>query len=53
MGERDARYTLQGMIEADESYFAVEAAEKGKPQKAERGSNTKSTVMILAESTVL
>jgi hypothetical protein len=41
MSERDARHTLQGMIEADEGYFALEAAEKGKPQKSGRGSNTK------------
>jgi hypothetical protein len=53
MGERDARYTLHGMIEADDGYFTVETTEKGKPQKAGRGSNTKSPVMVMAESTVL
>jgi hypothetical protein len=53
MGERDDRYTLQGMIEADEGYFAIETTDKGQPQKAGRGSTTKSTVMVMAESTVL
>ena len=54
MGQRDDRYTLEGMIEADEGYFAVEASavERGK-QKAGRGSKTKSNVMVMAESTVL
>jgi hypothetical protein len=36
MGERDACYTLHGMIEADNGYFTVETTEKGQPQKAER-----------------
>lgn len=27
MGNRDARYTLQGMIEFDEGYFTVESSE--------------------------
>jgi transposase-like protein len=54
MGQRDDRYTLEGMIEADEGYFTVEALEVGgSKQKAGRGSNTKSNVMIMAESTVL
>jgi len=53
MGERDDRYTLQGMIEADEGYFATQAITKNQPQKAGRGSITKSTVMVMAESTTL
>lgn len=54
MGQRDDRYTLEGMIEADEGYFSVQALEvDGSKQKAGRGSNTKSNVMIMAESTVL
>ena len=54
MGERDDRYTLEGMIEADEGYFTIEASEvEQKTQKAGRGSKTKSNVMIMAESTVL
>ncbi len=54
MGQRDDRYTLEGMIEADEGYFTIEAsAHKHRTQKAGRGSGTKSNVMIMAESTVL
>lgn len=54
MGKRDDRYTLEGMIEMDEGYFAIEASEnEHKTQKSGRGSKTKSNVMILAESTVL
>ncbi len=54
MGQRDDRYTLEGMIEADEGYFTVDASklERSK-QKRGRGSKTKSNVMIMAESTVL
>ncbi len=54
MGQRDERYTLEGMIEADEGYFSVEASavERNK-QKAGRGSKTKSNVMVMAESTIL
>jgi hypothetical protein len=48
MGQRYERYTLEGMIEADEGYFTVEpsAVKRGK-QKAGRGSKSKSNVMIL------
>jgi hypothetical protein len=54
MGQRDDRYTLKGMIEADEGYFSVQAPEADiSKQKAGRGSNTKSNVMIIAESTIL
>ena len=54
MGQRDDRYTLEGMIEMDEGYFTIEASEQDhKTQKAGRGSKTKSNVMIMAESTVL
>ena len=52
-GERDARYTLQGMIESDEGYFALEDTENGKPQKSGRGSNAKSAVIVMEESAVL
>ena len=52
MGQRDDRYTLEGMIEMDEGYFTIEASEQAhKTQKAGRGSKT--NVMIMAESTVL
>lgn len=54
MGNRDDRYTLEGMIEMDEGYFTIEASEhKHKTQKAGRGSKTKANVMVMAESTIL
>lgn len=54
MGQRDDRYTLEGMIEADEGCFSVEASTiERKKQKAGRGSKTKSNVMVMAESTAL
>lgn len=54
MGQRDDRYSLEGMIEMDEGYFTIEASEQAhKTQKSGRGSKTKSNVMIMAESTVL
>ncbi len=54
MGQRDDRYTLEGMIEMDEGYFTIEASQQAhKTQKAGRGSKTKSNVMVMAESTVL
>jgi hypothetical protein len=45
MGQRDDRYTLEGMIEV--------SANDHKTQKASRGSKTKSNGMIMAESTVI
>lgn len=54
MGNRDDRYTLEGMIEMDEGYFTIEASDwEHASQKAGRGSKTKSNVMVMAESTVL
>lgn len=54
MGQRDDRYTLEGMIEMDEGYFTIEASEQAhKTQKSGRGSKTKSNTMVMAESTVL
>lgn len=54
MGQREDRYTLEGMIEMDEGYFTIEAsAQDHKTQKAGRGSKTKSNVMVMAESTIL
>lgn len=54
MGNRDSRYTLEGMIELDEGYFTVESSEIEK-QKAKRGRGAagKQNVAILAESTPL
>lgn len=54
MGNRDDRYTLEGMIEMNEGYFTVQASEhEHNTQKTCRGSKTKSNVMVMAESTVL
>jgi hypothetical protein len=54
MGNRDARYTLEGMIEFDEGYFTVESSEI-KQEKGIRGRGAvgKSNVAIIAESTPL
>lgn len=54
MGKRDDNYTLEGMIEADEGYFTIQASDhEHNTQKKGRGSKTKQSVMIMAESTVL
>ncbi len=54
IGNRDARYTLEGMIEMDEGYFTVESSEV-EQQKGIRGRGAagKKNVMIMAESTAL
>ena len=54
MGNRDARYTLEGMIEMDEGYFTVESSdiEKFKGKRG-RGAAGKSNVAIMAESAQL
>jgi ISXO2-like transposase domain len=54
MGNRDARYTLEGMIEMDEAYFTIEASELERSQGLRgKGAKGKSNVAILAESTPL
>jgi len=54
MGKRDARYTLEGMIEMDEGYFTVESSEIEKSKgKRGRGAAGKSPVSVMAESTQL
>jgi len=54
MGKRDARYSLEGMIEMDEGYFTVEASEIEKSKGSRgRGAAGKSNVAIMAESTQL
>lgn len=54
MGNRDARYTLEGMIELDEGYFTVESTEIEKSKgKRGRGAAGKTNVAIMAESTPL
>jgi len=51
MDDRDARYTLEGMIEFDEGYFSIEASEveKSKGERS-RGAVGKQNVTISAES---
>ncbi len=54
MGNRDAKYTLEGMIEFDEAYFTVESSEI-EQEKGIRGKGAvgKQNVEIMAESTPL
>ena len=54
MGNRDARYTLEGMIEFDEGYFTVESSEI-EQEKGIRGKGAvgKQNVAMMAESTPL
>jgi len=54
MGSRDARYTLEGMIEFDEAYFTVESSEISQ-EKGVRGKGAvgKQNVAIMAESVPL
>lgn len=54
MGNRDARYTLEGMIEMDEGYFTVESSEIEKAKGGRgRGAAGKSNVAVMAESAQL
>lgn len=54
MGNRDARYTLEGMIELDEGYFTVESSEIEQDKGIRgRGAVGKQNVLIMAESTPL
>ena len=54
MGNRDARYTLEGMIEMDEGYFTVESSEIEQSKGVRgRGAVGKKNVAIIAESVVL
>ena len=52
MGQRDAQYTLSGMIELDEGFFSTERDEKEKTThlKRGRGSQKKSKVLVMVES---
>lgn len=54
MGERDDKYLLKGACEMDEGFFStVESERRGKPRrklKRGRGSEKKSTVLVMAES---
>ena len=53
MGKRDEQYELSGVIELDEGFFTTEITEeeKKKPLKRGRGSQQKSKVLVMAEST--
>lgn len=54
MGNRDARYSLEGMIEMDEGYFTVESTELEKSKgKRGKGAAGKVNVAIMAESVPL
>jgi hypothetical protein len=55
MGKRDGEYILAGRIELDEGYFSTEKSqsEKEKPLKRGRGSQRKSKVIVMAESSVV
>jgi len=51
MGNRDARYTLEGMIEMDEGYFTVSSSEVEQSQGIRgRGAVGKANTLIIAES---
>lgn len=52
MGKRDDLYKLEGMIEFDEGYFK-QATAKGTKLKRGKGSQGKSNVAVMAESTPL
>ena len=54
MGNRDAKYTLEGMIEFDEAYFTVESSEI-EQEKGIRGKGAvgKQNVAMMAETTPL
>lgn len=54
MGNRDALYTLEDMIEMDEGYFTVESTEvEQRRGKRGRGAAGKQNVLVSAESTPL
>lgn len=54
MGNRDEKYTLEGMIEMDEGYFTVASSEIEQAKgKRGRGAAGKQNVAVMAESTHL
>jgi transposase-like protein len=52
MGNRDARYTLEGMVEFDEAYFEKSTPD-GIKLKRGKGSEKQQNVAVMAESTPL
>jgi len=55
MGERDEQYQLSGQTELDEGFFStiIPSEEKGKPIKRGRGSQKKTKVLVMAESSIV
>ena len=54
MGKRDSLYPLDGSIEFDEAYIAIETSKKDKQNlKRGRGSQKRTNVAVMAESTPL
>ena len=54
MGQRDRMYSLEGMVEFDEGYFATETNQRDKQNlKRGRGSQKQTNVAVMAESTPL
>lgn len=53
LGKRDDKYTLKGCIELDEGFFSTEIPKEKKNEKlkASAGSQRKSKVMVIAETT--
>jgi len=53
MGKRESEYQLSGQMELDESFFKTEIPleQKNEPLKRERGSQCKSKVLVMADST--
>jgi hypothetical protein len=53
MGKRDNKYQLSGQMELDDAFFSTEIPQdqKDKPMKRGRGSQSKSKVLVMAEST--
>lgn len=53
MGKRDDKYTLSGNVELDEGFFSTEIpdCQKGEKLKSGAGSQKKTKVLVIAEST--
>jgi len=53
MGKRDNKYQLSGQMELDDAFFSSEIPkdQKDKPLKRGRGSQSKTKVLVMAEST--
>jgi hypothetical protein len=52
MGQRDDKYTIEGMIEIDEGYFTHSVDENTKLKRG-RGSQRKQNIVVAEESTPL